>query len=280
MQLEWATKLLNLCRRQNVKAFVKQLGKVPMDGEQLVTITDMGRKGGNQEDMPEHLRVREFPALTDALIIPNFGTFDLLADLAKSLPRAKWAQEKQLRDEFIQCRDTISKARYDVGRILAAYQSLYSEDRTWLRFLRAVNIGKSTAYDLIACFEAASGVSEEVRQEALRRGYDLAEKKHGPVLSHLRASNESVKVDGAKSVSEAVQAAIDAKRMNKAVKVKATTLDRAEQMLKFLQRHYKDVPRALAEKDFAAAFDRIESSRRKPRSARELIERVPDVKSP
>jgi hypothetical protein len=62
--------------------------------------------------------------------------------------------------------------------------------------------------------------------------------------------------------------------MNDAVIAKTTTLGRPEQMLNFLQRHYKDLSRKLAEKDFAAAFDRIESSLPKPRSTRELLERV------
>jgi protein gp37 len=57
---EWALELREHCRKAGVSFFVKQLGSRPfMNGEPLV-LTD--RHGGNWDEWPRQLRVREFPA--------------------------------------------------------------------------------------------------------------------------------------------------------------------------------------------------------------------------
>ena len=63
--VEWARSLVRQCRAAGVKVFVKQLGANPqfqtadMHGPQLLTLRD--RKGGDVDEFPEDLRVREFP---------------------------------------------------------------------------------------------------------------------------------------------------------------------------------------------------------------------------
>ena len=58
--VEWALELREHCRKAGVAFFVKQLGSKPfMNGEPLI-LTD--RHGGNWDEWPRQLRVREFPA--------------------------------------------------------------------------------------------------------------------------------------------------------------------------------------------------------------------------
>ena len=65
MNVEWVRALVAQCRAAGVKVFVKQMGSNPqfqtpdMHGPQLLTLRD--RKGGDAEEWPEDLRVREFP---------------------------------------------------------------------------------------------------------------------------------------------------------------------------------------------------------------------------
>lgn len=56
---EWDRRIVGLCREQGVAVFVKQGGSAPMDRGNLVTIKS--RKGGDIEDLPLDLRIREFP---------------------------------------------------------------------------------------------------------------------------------------------------------------------------------------------------------------------------
>jgi protein gp37 len=58
--VEWAEELREHCRKAGVAFFVKQLGSKPfMNGKPLV-LAD--RHGGNWDEWPRKLRVREFPA--------------------------------------------------------------------------------------------------------------------------------------------------------------------------------------------------------------------------
>lgn len=66
MQIEWARSLVRQCQAAGVAVFVKQLGAVPLtqlgvdDGHPAYwPIVD--KKGGNMEEWPTDLRVREFP---------------------------------------------------------------------------------------------------------------------------------------------------------------------------------------------------------------------------
>lgn len=62
MKLEWAYDLVTQCRSARVAVFVKQLGARPYGMDHRTSqlmLTD--RKGGNWEEWPELLRVREFP---------------------------------------------------------------------------------------------------------------------------------------------------------------------------------------------------------------------------
>lgn len=67
-RLEWARSVVEQCRAAGVACFVKQLGSNPRhDLSRPQSIVDTGwpttdSKGGNIEEFPEDLRVREFPA--------------------------------------------------------------------------------------------------------------------------------------------------------------------------------------------------------------------------
>lgn len=55
----WARSLVKQCQKSGVAVFVKQLGARPFEAGAPVQIRT--RKGGDLEDLPEDLRVREFP---------------------------------------------------------------------------------------------------------------------------------------------------------------------------------------------------------------------------
>jgi protein gp37 len=65
--LEWAESLIDQCRQAGVRVFCKQLGAVVVSEERKIDgewawqagLTD--RKGGDWNEWPEHLRVRQFP---------------------------------------------------------------------------------------------------------------------------------------------------------------------------------------------------------------------------
>ena len=52
---EWARKVLDQCRDNGVPVFVKQMGVAPV-------MLSVRKKGGDLDDIPEDLRVREFPS--------------------------------------------------------------------------------------------------------------------------------------------------------------------------------------------------------------------------
>jgi protein gp37 len=59
-EVEWIRSAMAACRENGVAAFVKQLGKVPSVGQFRLKLLDS--KGGDIEEWPSDLRVREFPA--------------------------------------------------------------------------------------------------------------------------------------------------------------------------------------------------------------------------
>ena len=64
--LAWARSTIMQCRAAGVPVFVKQLGTQPMDshhghGEPCCSLSLRDRKGGNPDEWPADLRVREFP---------------------------------------------------------------------------------------------------------------------------------------------------------------------------------------------------------------------------
>lgn len=62
-KLEWAIDLMNACKARGVPFFMKQLGSnATFRGREFAT-TD--KKGGDPEEWPHPLRVREFPAMND-----------------------------------------------------------------------------------------------------------------------------------------------------------------------------------------------------------------------
>lgn len=57
--LEWARELRDLCRQAGVAFFLKQLGSNPVESGQPVKLSNA--HGGDWQEWPEDLRVREFP---------------------------------------------------------------------------------------------------------------------------------------------------------------------------------------------------------------------------
>lgn len=61
MEEAWVEDLLSQCRRAGVAFFMKQLGSV-----WAKHIGTVDNKGCNWSDLPQHLRVREYPELLEA----------------------------------------------------------------------------------------------------------------------------------------------------------------------------------------------------------------------
>ena len=59
--IEWIHDLLMQCRDAHIPAFVKQLGYRPIYKGQPMKLRD--KKGGDMSEWPEHLRMREWPAM-------------------------------------------------------------------------------------------------------------------------------------------------------------------------------------------------------------------------
>ena len=60
-QLEWARNLIRECKRQRVACFVKQVGRQPWDDGKAIKLGSS--KGGDMDEWPEDIRVREFPKM-------------------------------------------------------------------------------------------------------------------------------------------------------------------------------------------------------------------------
>jgi protein gp37 len=58
-QLDWARNMIHQCHLQRVACFVKQLGRQPWDNGKSLKLESS--KGGDMDEWPENIRVREFP---------------------------------------------------------------------------------------------------------------------------------------------------------------------------------------------------------------------------
>jgi protein gp37 len=59
--IDWARSIRNECRSAKIPVFIKQLGSNPCCGALALNLKD--RKGGDMEEWPEDLRIRETPAI-------------------------------------------------------------------------------------------------------------------------------------------------------------------------------------------------------------------------
>jgi protein gp37 len=57
--IRWARSIIAQCREQGVPCFMKQIGRRPVDGG--IPIAHFDPKGGDPQEWPEDLRVRELP---------------------------------------------------------------------------------------------------------------------------------------------------------------------------------------------------------------------------
>ena len=64
-EIEWARDVVQQCKKAKVACFVKQLGRKPVHGNDLVRL--LSRKGSDVEEWPEDLRVRQWPEPGDAV---------------------------------------------------------------------------------------------------------------------------------------------------------------------------------------------------------------------
>jgi protein gp37 len=60
--LGWGRSIVSQCREQGVPCFMKQIGRSPVNGGSPIAHSDP--KGGDPQEWPEDLRVREFPKST------------------------------------------------------------------------------------------------------------------------------------------------------------------------------------------------------------------------
>lgn len=68
-ELQWARSLQTQCHQAGASFFMKQLGAKPADGGVQLALTD--KHGGDWDEWPDDLRVREMPAMFNQLAVPR-----------------------------------------------------------------------------------------------------------------------------------------------------------------------------------------------------------------
>jgi protein gp37 len=168
---EWAESILEQCRTQDVRVWVKQLGRKPVRrGTDLIILGQNGRPSGHADkfgDWPEelaHLCVRELPYIFQNLsqVLPSSETVkdggerylghlnSELERLASILEPDAARQEQKLRSEFIEVERRLFLSRAEKGRILLRYKTIYGPRRLWTQFLKIIGLARQTSYDLMA----------------------------------------------------------------------------------------------------------------------------------
>ena len=61
MQIDWARDLIAQCKEAHIPCFVKQMGRMALDGKVRLPLVHDSSHGGDPEDWPEDLNVREIP---------------------------------------------------------------------------------------------------------------------------------------------------------------------------------------------------------------------------
>jgi len=165
--LAWARELRDMCREKGVAFFCKQLGRNPVDDGVRMVLKD--GHGGNWEEWPEELQVRQFPQafwmgrnLPATLKPIRVGKSKLTAEDQKDFKRL---------DQVVQ---TASKSVVKGALALAEIQKrkLYRDKhKTFEDYCRTVhNLSRQYAYNLLA----AGKVSLELSAIADKFGLDPA----------------------------------------------------------------------------------------------------------
>ncbi|MBI5767884.1 MAG: DUF5131 family protein [Verrucomicrobia bacterium] len=150
-EINWARGLLEQCRANGARFFMKQLGAVVTNNGTAYPVVD--EHGGNWKDWPEDLRIREFP---DFFRHEGLTEGSLAATAVCSLA----AEDIQFRDEReqivgdgVKASITAAKAIYEIHAYRAGI--LWSRDyRSFEAYCRAKwEYGKAHAYRLKDCGE-------------------------------------------------------------------------------------------------------------------------------
>jgi protein gp37 len=67
--LDWARAIAEQCKRQHVACFIKQLGRRPVENSTRLKL--VSGKGGDWNEWPEDLRIREYPSISTLSIAPE-----------------------------------------------------------------------------------------------------------------------------------------------------------------------------------------------------------------
>lgn len=210
---EWAESIIEQCRTQNVRVWVKQLGRKPVrSGTDLIIFGQNGRRSGHADEFENwpkelaHLRVRELPHVFQNLRQVQPGSETVADDgqryfghlnselerLALILEPDAARQEQKLRSEFIEVERRLFLSRAEKGRILLRYKAVYGPRRLWTQFLKIIGLARQTSYDLMAEAESDQADCPEFVQSrpSARRDADSRKTLAGSPTNRLRSAIE------------------------------------------------------------------------------------------
>jgi protein gp37 len=176
MDTVWAKSLIEQCRAQGVAPWMKQLGKLPMENGETLTMPDAN--GNNAENMDRWsdtlaaLKVRELPKVDSDVIATGVNETELrrieteLGQLAEGLESEEAAKELDLREKFISAERRLFMTRLERGKILAGYKALYGPIRKWSEFCRIINLPRRTAYNLLNTADEAEAETPDTANRA------------------------------------------------------------------------------------------------------------------
>lgn len=186
MDTTWVDSLVKQCRAQGVAPWVKQLGHYPKtNGADLILLDTDGKRSGNGEDRDcwpdalSSLKVRELPIVDSTVQVISQdenssgqheaelrAVEDALGQLACDLEPDEAALELNLRHEFIGCERKLFVTRQERAQIIAQYKLIYGPRRKWSEFLRAIEMPRQTAYDLLSSVSGKAKRTESVQKKS------------------------------------------------------------------------------------------------------------------
>jgi len=114
----------------------------------------------------------------------------LKAFFSKSPPTVQHEIEK-LGKSLFRNYPTLIRLRFDIGSDLKQIKDYVDDQRmNWSRFCEEINWVRQTADNYITDYLSAIEVRDELRAEALQRGYDIAEKAYKALRTALKERGE------------------------------------------------------------------------------------------
>jgi hypothetical protein len=94
------------------------------------------------------------------------------------------ARENELRPQLNKALTSFKKSRYELGRILTEYRTIFSGN-SFTKLAVVLNLPRQTAYDLLDAYKTASTLNPKIVEIAEAKNIDLGKKANAPILEAL-----------------------------------------------------------------------------------------------